>query len=128
MLLARIPLYFAVWLLIPLSNLSAEWTITANTKHDTQYIDRNSLLIKGEIRRIWGLSDYKKDDQKTKVNSARYLKEINCKQAKERLLSFIVYSEQMGLGDALAVAPMKTWRTVPENTAAMMTLKFVCAL
>jgi hypothetical protein len=105
----------------------AEWEKIAENDFAEYYIDRATIRKDGNLRRVWRLQDLKQRD-KDGVLSRRFRAEYDCKQERDRILSFITHSEPMADGTILKLASMNNeWSDIPPNSIAEDVLKIVCA-
>lgn len=86
----------------------AEWELVSEMQGASLYVAPDSISKKGDYRRFWQLSDYKKPD-KNGDRSARVLTEFDCKKQRIRSLKWAYFRGSMGGRE------MTAWRTKPED-------------
>jgi hypothetical protein len=86
----------------------AEWERVTEMPESSLYISPGSITKKGNYRRFWQLSDYKKPDENGD-RSARVLTEFDCKKQRVRSLKWAYFRGAMGSRE------MTAWRTKPEK-------------
>ena len=95
-------------LFLCVSPASAEWERVTEMPESSLYISPSSITKKGNYRRFWQLSDYKKPDENGD-RSARVLTEFDCKKQRVRSLKWAYFRGSMGGRE------MTAWRTKPES-------------
>lgn len=109
----------------------AEWTFFATDgKGNTVYIDRNSVLRKGNTVKIWVLLDgttVHETVQGRPFLSSRTLHQYDCQKERFRFLAFALFSENMGSGQLVETNQYALdWERVPSKGSARRLLDFVC--
>ena len=106
----------------------AEWVKVGENKDANFYIDPASIRKDGNLRRVWEIQDLKQRDKEGGVMSRRMRYEYDCKQERDRYLSFSTHSEPMAGGTTLVSGGEETkWSDTPPDSAAEAIQKLVCA-
>lgn len=105
----------------------AGWVKVSENKDATFYIDPATIRKSSQFRRVLELQDLKKRDSDGEM-SLRTLDEYDCKENRNRAVSFVTYADPMAQGKELysSSSPDK-WSAVPPGTPASVILKRVCA-
>ena len=105
----------------------AEWTRVFDTDLTIFYIDLGTIRKDGRFRKVWEMQD-QKIRHENGVLSSRYRIEYDCKEERNRILSFTSYSGSMGSGkDLITGSSTYPWNDIPPKTAFEGNLKIVCA-
>ena len=105
----------------------AEWVKVSETDEVTFYIDPATIRKDGNLRRVWEIQDLKKRD-KGGVMSRRGLFEYDCKDERDRVLSFSAHSDPMAGGKVLfSLNEPDKWDYIPPRTVSQTRMQFVCA-
>jgi hypothetical protein len=114
---------------------NAAWTlIFENEDKDSRYyVDINSILKKQQNIRMLTLEDFrspqviKKKSFQLKYNSIKSFVEFDCAAKKMRILTYLVYKDQMAKGDTVfdKSSPLD-WSKVNENTIDASYLHIAC--
>lgn len=121
-------------LILAATSSSAEWTKVTATTDSAYYVDPASMSNSGNLRRVWVIQDYAKQEPNG-TRSWRMLLQIDCTGERLRRLAATEYSEAMaggkilsswdGESDWIYVAPM-TGTNIPPRTPYRLILKFAC--
>jgi hypothetical protein len=105
----------------------AEWILVASDKEGNKhFVDMESIRIKGNYRKYWGLVDYSTPEKLGQL-SHRARSEVNCKEEQHRLLSITAFAEHMAGGAVLGqVEEIMEWTEVAPSSTRGGTLKVVC--
>ena len=97
-------LLIAALLAVFSTNVLAEWTrVGGNDIYDT-YADLSTIRKSGNKVKMWNLYDLRvaeKSYDGTRYLSSSNQREYDCKEETERLLTFILYSKNMGAGEVV---------------------------
>jgi hypothetical protein len=129
----RIILFLILSFVMPYAN--AAWTlIFENEETDSRYyVDINSILKKQQNVRMLTLEDFrspqliKKKSFQLKYNSIKSFVEFDCTAKKMRILTYLVYKDQMAKGETVfdKSTPLG-WSKVNENTMDESYLNIAC--
>lgn len=111
-----------VLVVIFVQNKSARWEKIGVTPTLDYYADASSVLKSGNSAAIWLLADNKEaqiENGKSYISSKQKF-EIDCSEAKKRLVRFTLYSEHMGGGSEVASRdlPDNEWSAVMQGTVS----------
>lgn len=91
----------AVLILLLIAVASPVWAEWSKIFHEvdgkTHYIDLSTIRKNGQFVKVWELADLK--EMILGISSAAFLKEYDCKEERERILSSNPFSGKMGSGD-----------------------------
>lgn len=105
----------------------ADWVKVSETDEVTFYIDPATIRKDGNLRRVWEIQDLKKPD-KEGVMSRRGLLEYDCKDERDRVLSFSAHSDPMAGGKLLfSLNEPGKWDYIPPETLRRTTMRIACA-
>ena len=124
-------LFLTVLLLLASESAYGEWTVFATDgKGNTVYIDRESVLRKGNTVKIWVLLDGATVHETVEGRpflSSRTLHQYDCQKERFRFLGFALFSEHMGSGQLVESNQYALdWERVPPKGSARRLLDFVC--
>jgi len=109
----------------------AEWVKIAESTRRVLYYNPAAINKQDNLRRVWTLQDNKQPG-KQGATSMRSLSEYDCKEGRQRLLSFSAHSERMGRGETIKRRhyslgePDGEWLNVTPGTFPGHLLKLVC--
>jgi hypothetical protein len=115
-------------LLLVAGQVRAEWEKVAEIEQTVFYLDPATIQVKGHLRRVWQLRDWKVKN-KDEPLSARILREYDCKDARNRVLAVTEFAGPMATGTRLrssGFAPAQ-WEQIERNTAGAIMLERVCS-
>jgi len=128
----RIILVSSLLLLISMSSSAlAEWVKVAGNDKLTAYADPSTLRKKGNITKIWSLFDFRAEN--TLTDGSPYLSvmretEYNCKDHVQHMLSYSIYSGNMGKGKLLDKGgDPQDWKPVSQSGMAMAMMEYACS-
>jgi len=107
----------------------AGWSLViTGTQGDEFYIDMDTLRSDNNIRRFWALTNLTKQGQKGEM-SMRVLREIDCKQDRERTLVITGLNGAMGSGDVLGSYKNDNdpWEYIAPQTISQAYFAKVCS-
>lgn len=114
-------------LAISAASAFAEWTKVGETDTATFYIDYKAIRKDGNLRKVWEVSDFKRQD-KNGALSMRTRKEYDCKMELFRNLFLSVNTEPMGNGLPLSTdESIQNWGQIAPQSSAATILQIVCA-
>jgi hypothetical protein len=121
----------ALLLLLTSESAYAEWTFFATDgKGNTVYIDRQTVLRKGNTVKIWVLLDGTTVHETVEGRpflSSRTLHQYDCQKERFRFLAFALFSQNMGSGQMVESNHyVLDWERVPVKGSARRLLDFVC--
>lgn len=108
----------------------AGWMNMEETDDEIQYIDPDTIVREGELRKVWQLSDRKKAN-KDGVMSLRVLVAFHCSGDAYRLLEMFAYSKPMATGeviDSLSYGPLSEWGELPQRSVKERIALIACAI
>lgn len=104
----------------------AEWTKVHQNEEAVSYVDPPTIRSEGEFRRVWRLQDLRKPGPKGE-RSIRALMQVDCKEERQRIVTFTFHSGPMATGKQLVHHDASGgWDYVAPNTSASAVLRFVC--
>jgi len=84
------------------SSAMAEWTLVLTSKEATQYADRSTIRVSGNIAKMWMLTNISKNIENIRAGEKGFamktLSEYDCKEEKIRMVHAAYYGEYMGTG------------------------------
>jgi len=106
----------------------AAWEeVVTGVSGDVAYIDPATIKKDGSIRRVWGLTDLANPTSEG-ILSRRYLREIDCKNERTRILTISGHSKAMGDGVTLGInAEAQSWNYIAPETVMSFIQKRVCS-
>jgi hypothetical protein len=106
----------------------AAWEeVVTGVSGDVAYIDPATIKKDGSIRRFWGLTDLANPTSEG-ILSRRYLREIDCKNERTRILTISGHSKAMGDGVTLGInAEVQSWNYIAPETVMSFIQKRVCS-
>ena len=107
----------------------AGWVlVTTTAQGDELYIDMDTLRIDKNFRKFWTLQNQPKRGEKGEL-SMRVLKEMDCKQERQRTLVATGLSGAMGSGDVLGSYKNDNdpWDYIAPQTVSQAFFLKVCA-
>jgi hypothetical protein len=116
----------AALLFVPHSARS-EWVQVFEDDKAVYYLDPVTIRKEGDLRRVWGLTDYKQPLDGV-VRSLRGLNEYDCKEERSRVLVAAFFSKNMAHGQPInSQRGPSEWDYLAPGTLGTRTLKYVCA-
>ncbi len=120
-------------LLLLVCNMAyAEWTSVGRFDNGNFYIDKQSMVRKGDQREIWTLMDYRfvqMDGNKNIFRSSRSMMQLQCVEKKARIIHMSFFSGSMLRGTEVSKMGMLTeWEPVPPDTPIYRILEVTCGL
>lgn len=104
----------------------AAWVQVGASEDAVFYVDTESIVRDGQLRRFWALDDFRRK-QKDDELSARVLEEIDCEARRRRFLAGSDHDGPMGTGKVLVRYDKPgDWRPIGERTTGEIKLQFVC--
>ena len=105
----------------------AGWTLVTTSQGEEFYIDMDTLRIDKNLRRFWTLTNLSKRGDRGEL-SLRSLKEIDCKQERDRSLVVTGLSGAMGSGEVLGSYKNDDdpWDYIAPRTVMQVYLSKVC--
>ena len=89
-------------LLAVMSNSAmAGWNKVTVNEEATIYAELSSLRKSGDTVKMWDITDLKKKNTADKFQSIKMLHEYDCKLQKSRILTYTMYSGNMGNGNVV---------------------------
>ncbi len=115
-------------------NATAEWVGISKTKDGIGHFYANPFSIESDdnsLLRIWTLADFEipqKVSPQIKAFKSYLLQlEINCQKDTARYTSFIVFPENMGIGDAILSNDHEfEWAAIPETGVVKLFANYSC--
>ena len=115
-------------LLLAAGPACAEWAKLSENDSSVTYIDRSTLHVQGDIRRIEILNDLKWS-RGNNVNSVMILMDYDCKYARRRPFSQTSYAGQMGTGKVMDSGLTRAeWNKTTRVMEDGRQVDFVCSL
>jgi len=94
-----------IMLIVVSSSSMAEWALVLTSKEATQYADRSTIRVSGNIAKMWMLTNISKNIENIRAGEKGFamktLSEYDCKEEKSRLVHAAFYGEYMGTGGIL---------------------------
>jgi hypothetical protein len=120
-------------ILFLVSNMAyAEWTSVGRFDNGNFYIDKQSMIRKGDQREIWTLMDYRfvqMDGNKNVFRSSRSMMQLHCVEKKARIIHMSFFSGSMLRGNEVGkMGTLKEWEPVPPDTPIYRILEVTCGL
>jgi hypothetical protein len=116
-----------IFLLLAAAPAWAIWSAIGENEDHTIYVDRGTLRIDGNLRRIWVLQNFKIQRAGREARSIRLLQQVDCKEGRVRILSGSAHSEPMAMGDVLrTISAAGDWEYAAPDTAAALVSDSVC--
>ena len=120
-------------LLLLVCNMAyAEWTSVGRFDNGNFYIDKQSMVRKGDLHEIWTLMDYRfvqMDGNKNIFRSSRAMMQIHCVEKKARIIHMSFFSGSMLRGNEVGkMGTLKEWEPVPPDTPIYRILEVTCGL
>lgn len=113
---------FFILAVIVVKNKYGGWKEIGAAPNLTYYADFFSVHQSGENATIWLLADNKvaQLDNGKSYTSSKQQYEIDCNNARKRLVRFTLYAGQMGTGSEVAMSnlPVQEWSPAPPGTVA----------
>ena len=104
----------------------AEWKYVSENPYSVEYIDLDTVVAEGDLRRIWEVGN-SKNPRKDKYASLRQLKEYDCKNMRYRVLSFSTHSGELARGKVLySNNEVGKWIYIAPETYASAALAGLC--
>lgn len=105
-----------------------QWVrVSTDTNDNVFYVDTSTIKKSGHVRRFWELVDLPKPDKDGDL-SYRTLKEVDCKEERDRILQGDAFRGQMGDGAISGSANRPgEWEYAAPGTPAESIMKFVCS-
>ena len=110
--------------------ITSEWVKLATTdNYIDYYVDRESIVAKGENTFFWSLADYPEPIEGLYYSAIQYV-ELDCSILRYRILDVVLYDEKMGKGDPSSSelpANYIKWRYPVPGSAYKIVLSAVCS-
>jgi len=114
-------------LLLVACSARADWAPIGGTEHSYEYVDMATLLVAGDLRRVWILDDLAQADKDGDM-SYRTLLEYNCTTVKYRSLQSIFYAGSMATGAVTARSDKPSgWRPVQAGSISASVMRAACS-
>ena len=115
----------------------AEWTYLTSSEDNAYdiYIDKTTIRKRGNVAKMWYLTDYKspqKEADGKSYSSEKVFAEYDCVEIRRRFLSTIYYSDNMGKGETVLSHQYsdrygdREWQDVVPDTIGMTEWKVAC--
>jgi hypothetical protein len=107
----------------------ADWLPFGTTEDGVIYIDLDNIRRKGNVVKIWTLTDEKSEQPK---NGQSYLStqlhhQYDCEEETVRFLAMFYRSEKMGEGKLVhSITTASEWMPIPPNGLLRDLLRMVC--
>ena len=127
-------LLIAVLLLVFSTGAMAEWTYLSSPTDNTYdvYIDKTAIRKRGNVAKMWDLTDYKSPQKAAggeSYSSGKVLEEYDCVEIRRRLLARTNFSGNLGKGEIVysyQYDDNKDWRDIAPDSVAMVQWKAAC--
>jgi len=118
----------ALTILIALASVGAraEWVLVNDNDELRSYLDFASARKDGDLRRIWGLQDFKRPGPHGEM-SALVLTEWDCAHARRRFLSSMLFSSAMTKGTLVGASKTTDWDSAGTRTFSESVEQAVCS-
>lgn len=108
------------------ANVAANWVKVGETENYEAFIDRDTVVTNGQLRRFWLIRNLK--TQGRVGQSDRFQEEYDCKEERGRTLYRSAHSGRMASGEVLGLTQRVTdWSPIPPHTIDWGILKTVCS-
>ena len=119
--------FLSILLLLAATSARADWVKVGENDGVVVYVDPATLEKRGDVRRIWTLTDVKwsrGDD----VVSFRTLDDFNCKEARRRTVFRVSYAGPMATGKVIDSGKpiLDTFESVYAYAPGGWQLEYVC--
>ncbi len=130
MTVKQVLLFFVISL--SLSDAKADWVpVAESTRGNTYFADETTIRRQGNITRMWVLESFSRPEVAPNSNkvywSAKMLRQFDCQQDTQQILSLVAYTQSMGRGVVLfseeSVGP---WEHIPPRSIAQRLLQRAC--
>lgn len=109
-----------------ISPAHAAWTRIGKTESVTLYVNRDSVVTEGDVRRMWEMQDLAAPDADG-VRSRRYLNEYDCKNKVYRVSQMTSFAGPKLTGAKLfEVAEPGYWRKIPPGGLFVLSYIALC--
>jgi len=119
-----------ICILLPKPALASNWVLIGASNEVTNYIDAESILVQGEIKKYWTKKDFKEPqvlEGKIYTQSMTYL-QINCSERTLGLISVWLYDSKGKVVNSASLNPIGNQVSIPPNSIADTERKAVCEL
>ncbi|HKB55501.1 MAG TPA: surface-adhesin E family protein [Ramlibacter sp.] len=120
----------ALTILIALASVGAhaEWVLVNENDQLRSYLDFASARKEGDLRRVWGLEDFKRPGPHGEL-SALVLTEWDCTHGRRRFLSSMLFSSAMTKGTLVGQSNGKAtdWDSAGAHTFSERVEQAVCS-
>lgn len=108
---------------------SAEWfwLFGVGGPNQKTYIDKSTLRVDGDERRIWQLTSFDQQDR-FGTQSFKALVVYDCADQRTKLIQMVSYAGPMGSGKSESAANPVDWSYPPPDSVGHFMLRIVCAL
>ena len=121
--------FLLVLLLLAATSVRADWVKVGENEGAVIYVDPATLEIRGDVRRVWTLTDVKwaRGDN---VVSFRTLDDFNCKEVRRRTVFRVSYAGPMATGKVIdsGKPTLILFENVYSYTPGAWQLEYVCKL
>lgn len=109
---------------------AANWAITGMSDTAEYGIDKSSIEINGDVRKVWIMMDYRKVQQTSLGKpfwSSRALMEMKCSSKEARTRSLALYSGAKLTGEMLtSEGVFNQWQVAPPNSPVFNIMRSIC--
>jgi len=120
----------AIILLIVITPAKAEWVMvnTGPGQKDVHYFDPDSIKNNGRFKKVWVLTRYR-EEQVGGYRSVKSFYEFDCKEARARSYTMLLYADEMATGDVIGAQhdKLKEWSVYPAGSVFSQIADAVCA-
>ena len=118
-----------IFILIVSTSSWAQWSPVAIDVDGTIFnFDYSTLRKDGDLRKIWTLSNFV-EKESNGVVSSRVRMEYDCKNERQRYLSFKLFSEKNATGVVIESGDIpSSWKDIAPDTAAWKLMQTACKI
>lgn len=119
-----------IFLLATITPAKAEWVMIGaeSTQDETHYFDPETTEKNGYYRKVWVLSSY--GEKRTGgYRSVKSFYEFDCKGARARSYTMLLYADEMAVGDVIGAQhdKLKEWSIYPSGSVFSHIADAVCS-
>ena len=125
-------LILTILLTITSTSAMAEWTYLTSSNSEDIYIDKSDIREKGNMVKMWDMTDYKSRQIQTDKDGASFLStrsltEYDCLEVKFTTLNITFFSGNLGEGEIVFNHQYdKKWADIPPDTIVKRLWKTAC--
>ena len=118
--------YLVLLLMVFALPASAEWVRYGGSDESNPYYDPATIRVNGHLRRVWTIQDLKRREPEGYM-SFRSLVEYDCREERNRVLSFSAHPEPMAGGRIMVSSDSPgQWKYIVPESIGQALLKILC--